>query len=83
MHFSFWPPGGAVCSTVCAVDDDISQCASSAVNGYKAWGGLTCHQRAKVLLGYNKLTFTHVRTLSTDCFCHWPNVVTCPPLTGW
>lgn len=47
-----------MCSTVCAVDDDVSQCASSAVNGYKAWSGLTCHQRAKVLLRYNKLTFT-------------------------
>ncbi|XP_042371004.1 aldehyde dehydrogenase family 16 member A1-like [Plectropomus leopardus] len=42
--------GGNVCSTVCAVDDDVSQCASSAVNGFKAWSGLSCHQRAKVLL---------------------------------
>ncbi|KAM9346112.1 aldehyde dehydrogenase family 16 member A1 [Symphorus nematophorus] len=42
--------GGNVCSTVCAVEDDVTQCASAAVNGYKAWGGLTCSQRAKVLL---------------------------------
>merc|ERR1719357_631765 len=36
--------GGNVCSMVCAVEDDISQCASSAVNGYKAWSGLSCYQ---------------------------------------
>ena len=71
-----------MCSTVCAVEDDISQCASAAVNGYTAWGGLTCYQRAKVLLRYSKLNF------STDCFYSCPDVdvnvrVTCPPLTGW
>ncbi|XP_073349844.1 aldehyde dehydrogenase family 16 member A1 [Pagrus major] len=42
--------GVNVCSTVCAVKDDISQCASSAVNGFKAWSTLSCYQRAKVLL---------------------------------
>lgn len=52
-------PGGNVCSTVCAVEDDVSQCASSAVNGYKAWSGMTCYNRAKVLLRSD--------TLSTDC----------------
>lgn len=52
--------GGKVCSTVCAVEDDVSQCASSAVNGYKAWSGLSCYQRAKVLLRYNRLTLLHI-----------------------
>lgn len=42
--------GVPVTSTVCAVDEDISQCASSATGGFKAWSGLTCQQRAKVLL---------------------------------
>lgn len=55
----FHSPGANVCSTVCAADDDVSHCASSAVNGYKAWSSLTCHQRAKVLLGCDTLTFTH------------------------
>lgn len=54
-----------MCSTVCAVEDDISQCASSAVNGFKAWSGLSCYQRAKVLLRYAKLSFLHIRTPST------------------
>ena len=51
-------PGGNVCSTVCAVEDDISLCASSAVNGFKAWSSLTCYQRAKVLLKYSTLSFS-------------------------
>ncbi|TNN51393.1 Aldehyde dehydrogenase family 16 member A1 [Liparis tanakae] len=42
--------GGNLCSTVCAEEDDISQCASSAVVGHQVWGDLSCHQRAKVLL---------------------------------
>ena len=48
--FSRCSPGGNLCSTVHAVEDDVSQCASSAVKGHKAWGDLSCHQRAKVLL---------------------------------
>ncbi|CAJ1075990.1 aldehyde dehydrogenase family 16 member A1 [Xyrichtys novacula] len=42
--------GANVCSTVCVVDDDVSQCASSSVGGFKTWSGLTCYQRAKLLL---------------------------------
>ncbi|XP_008329004.2 aldehyde dehydrogenase family 16 member A1 [Cynoglossus semilaevis] len=43
--------GAGVCfSTVCAAEEDVSQCASSALSGYKAWSGMTCHDRAKVLL---------------------------------
>lgn len=42
--------GVSVSSTVCAADEDISQCASSAASGFKAWSALTCQQRAKVLL---------------------------------
>ncbi|XP_062304719.1 aldehyde dehydrogenase family 16 member A1 [Osmerus eperlanus] len=42
--------GETVCSTVCAVQEDVSLSASSAASGFKYWSGLTCHQRAKVLL---------------------------------
>lgn len=49
--------GGSVCSTVCAVEDDITQCASSAANGFKAWSSQTCYQRAQVLLKYDSFTF--------------------------
>ncbi|KAM6905596.1 aldehyde dehydrogenase family 16 member A1 [Xenentodon cancila] len=42
--------GVVVCDIVCAEDNDISQCALSAVNGYKSWSSLTCHLKAKVLL---------------------------------
>lgn len=46
--------GASVCSTVCAVEEDSSQCASSAANSFKVWSALTCHQRAKVLLRYKQ-----------------------------
>lgn len=59
--------GGNVCSTVCAVEDDVSQCASSAVNGYKAWSGLTCHQRAKVLLRLVSVLGQHGQCVSELC----------------
>ncbi|CAB1341414.1 unnamed protein product [Coregonus sp. 'balchen'] len=42
--------GGAVCSTVCAVDDDVSLSVSSGASGFKAWSALPCHLRAKTLL---------------------------------
>lgn len=42
--------GSVICSTVCAEDDDISQCASSAADGYQVWSDRTCLQRANVLL---------------------------------
>lgn len=44
--------GNIICSTICAENDDISQCASSAADGHQAWSDLTCHQRANVLLRY-------------------------------
>lgn len=43
-----------MCSTVCALQADISQCASSAVKGFEAWSGLSCYQRSKVLLRYSE-----------------------------
>lgn len=46
----FFFAGATVCSAVCATEEDISQCASSAASGFKAWSALTCQQRAKVLL---------------------------------
>lgn len=42
--------GVQVCSTVCAVEEDVSQCAASSVNGFKTWSGLHCQERAKILL---------------------------------
>ncbi|XP_067427205.1 aldehyde dehydrogenase family 16 member A1 [Thunnus thynnus] len=59
--------GGNVCSTVCAVEDDISQVASSAVNGYKAWSGLSCYQRAKVLLKLVSVLGQHAQCVSELC----------------
>ncbi|XP_029292994.1 LOW QUALITY PROTEIN: aldehyde dehydrogenase family 16 member A1 [Cottoperca gobio] len=59
--------GGHVCSTVCAVEDDVSQCASSAVNGHKAWVNLSCHQRAKVLLRLVSVLGQHGPCVSELC----------------
>ncbi|XP_051242816.1 aldehyde dehydrogenase family 16 member A1 [Dicentrarchus labrax] len=59
--------GGTVCSTVCAVEDDVSQCASSAANGFKAWSGLTCSQRAKVLLSLVSVLGQHGQCVSELC----------------
>ncbi|XP_037647802.1 aldehyde dehydrogenase family 16 member A1 [Sebastes umbrosus] len=59
--------GGTVCSTVCAVEDDVSQCASSAVEGYKAWAGLSCYQRAKVLLRLVGVLGQHGQCVSELC----------------
>uniref|UniRef100_A0A8C3A7W9 Aldehyde dehydrogenase 16 family, member A1 n=1 Tax=Cyclopterus lumpus TaxID=8103 RepID=A0A8C3A7W9_CYCLU len=59
--------GGNLCSTVCAVEDDVSQCASSAVKGHKAWGDLSCHQRAKVLLRSASALGQHGTCVSELC----------------
>lgn len=59
--------GVEVCSTVCAVEDDISQCASSAVNGFKAWSVLSCYQRAKVLLRLVSALGQHGQCVSELC----------------
>ncbi|XP_068434018.1 aldehyde dehydrogenase family 16 member A1 [Clinocottus analis] len=59
--------GGILCSTVHAVEDDVSQCASSAVKGHKAWGDLSCHQRAKVLLRAASALGQHGPCLSELC----------------
>ncbi|XP_041633800.1 aldehyde dehydrogenase family 16 member A1 [Cheilinus undulatus] len=59
--------GGIVCSTVCAAEDDASQCASSAVSGYKAWSGLSCYQRAKMLLKLVSLLGQHGQCVSELC----------------
>ncbi|KAL7377577.1 hypothetical protein ABVT39_001540 [Epinephelus coioides] len=59
--------GVNVCSTVCAVEEDVSQCASSAVNGYKAWSSLSCYQRAKVLLRLVSVLGQHGQCVSELC----------------
>lgn len=59
--------GGVVCSVACAEEADISHCAASSVSGFKAWSGLTCHQRAKVLLRLVSVLGQHTRCVSELC----------------
>lgn len=59
--------GVAICRTVCAVEEDVSQCASSSVSGFKSWSGLNCQQRAKVLLRLVSALGQHAQCLSELC----------------
>lgn len=59
--------GATVCTTSCAEDDDVSQCASSAVSGYQTWSGLSCCQRSKVLLRLVSVLGQHGQCLSELC----------------
>lgn len=59
--------GGAVCSTVCAVEEDVAQCASSTAAGFKTWSGLTCHQRATVILRLVSVLQRHGQCVSELC----------------
>uniref|UniRef100_H3D0P4 Aldehyde dehydrogenase 16 family, member A1 n=1 Tax=Tetraodon nigroviridis TaxID=99883 RepID=H3D0P4_TETNG len=59
--------GSVICSTVCAEDDDISQCASSAADGYQVWSELTCRQRADVLLRLVGIVGQHGQCVSELC----------------
>ncbi|XP_056157937.1 aldehyde dehydrogenase family 16 member A1 [Lampris incognitus] len=62
--------GGTVCSVVCAVDEDIAQCVSSAVGGFEAWSGLSCYQRAKLLLRFVSVVGQHAQCVSElDVLC--------------
>uniref|UniRef100_A0A8B9L5X9 Aldehyde dehydrogenase 16 family, member A1 n=1 Tax=Astyanax mexicanus TaxID=7994 RepID=A0A8B9L5X9_ASTMX len=68
--------GGTVCSLVCAEDEDISSCASSAAAGFKAWGELSGHRRAKVLLRLASTLQRYTQCVSELCdLCQSP----CPP----
>lgn len=65
--------GIQVCSTVCAVEEDVSQCASSSVNAFKSWSGLPCQQRAKVLLRLVGVLGQNAACLSELCdLCEAP-----------
>nr|XP_057905401.1 aldehyde dehydrogenase family 16 member A1 isoform X1 [Doryrhamphus excisus]XP_057905402.1 aldehyde dehydrogenase family 16 member A1 isoform X1 [Doryrhamphus excisus] len=65
--------GGLVCSTVCAVEADISQCASSALKGFEAWSGMSCYQRSKVLLRLASTLGQHGQCLTELCdLCQAP-----------
>ncbi|KAJ0057950.1 hypothetical protein NL108_007164 [Boleophthalmus pectinirostris] len=65
--------GVQVCSTVCAEEEDISQCASSSVNGFKSWSSLNCQQRAKVLLRLVGVLGQHAACVSELCeLCEAP-----------
>ncbi|MED6269358.1 hypothetical protein CHARACLAT_032321 [Characodon lateralis] len=59
--------GGVLCTTVCAEDSDISQCASSAATGYTSWSNLTCSQRSKALLRLVSVLGLHGQCLSELC----------------
>lgn len=68
--------GGTVCSLVCAEDEDLSSCASSAAAGFKAWGELSGHRRAKVLLRLASTLQRYTQCVSELCdLCQSP----CPP----
>ncbi|KAJ0001522.1 hypothetical protein NQD34_006542 [Periophthalmus magnuspinnatus] len=65
--------GVQVCSTVCAEEEDISQCASSSVNGFDSWSRLNCQQRAKVLLRLVSVLGQHAVCVSELCeLCEAP-----------
>ncbi|XP_028268683.1 aldehyde dehydrogenase family 16 member A1 [Parambassis ranga] len=59
--------GRVLCSTTCAEEADISQCASSAVNGLEAWRSLSCYQRSKVLLRLVGVLGQHGQCVSELC----------------
>ncbi|XP_066498768.1 aldehyde dehydrogenase family 16 member A1 isoform X2 [Hoplias malabaricus] len=59
--------GGAVCSIICAEDEDISSCASSASGGFKAWSELSGHSRAKVLLRLASTLQRYTQCVSELC----------------
>uniref|UniRef100_A0AAV2KF71 Aldehyde dehydrogenase domain-containing protein n=1 Tax=Knipowitschia caucasica TaxID=637954 RepID=A0AAV2KF71_KNICA len=59
--------GDTVCSTVCAIEDDVLQCATSSVSGFKSWSGLNCRQRAKVLLRLADVLGQHAACVSELC----------------
>uniref|UniRef100_A0A3P9JC60 Aldehyde dehydrogenase 16 family, member A1 n=1 Tax=Oryzias latipes TaxID=8090 RepID=A0A3P9JC60_ORYLA len=56
--------GGQVCGVLCAEEADVSQCAASAVSGFKSWSLLSCYQRAKVLLRLVGVLGLHAQCLS-------------------
>uniref|UniRef100_A0A3B5MLY7 Aldehyde dehydrogenase 16 family, member A1 n=1 Tax=Xiphophorus couchianus TaxID=32473 RepID=A0A3B5MLY7_9TELE len=59
--------GGVVCSTACAEDADVSQCASSAAAGWTSWSSLSCSQRAKALLRLVGVLGLHGQCVSELC----------------
>ncbi|XP_072299670.1 aldehyde dehydrogenase family 16 member A1 [Eucyclogobius newberryi] len=65
--------GVQVCSTVCAAEEDVLQCASSSVNGFKSWSGLNCQQRGKVLLRLVGVLGQHAACVTELCdLCEAP-----------
>ncbi|XP_061893009.1 aldehyde dehydrogenase family 16 member A1-like [Entelurus aequoreus] len=59
--------GDLVCHTVCAVEADISQCISSALQGFDVWSGLSCYQRSKVLLRLASTLGQHGQSVTELC----------------
>ncbi|XP_063046894.1 aldehyde dehydrogenase family 16 member A1 [Engraulis encrasicolus] len=59
--------GRAVCSLMCAVDEDVSSCVSSAASSFKAWSQLSCHQRATPLLKLASAVQRHSQCVTELC----------------
>ncbi|KAL6476613.1 hypothetical protein MHYP_G00151120 [Metynnis hypsauchen] len=65
--------GGTVCSVICAKDEDISSCGSSASAGFKTWSELSGHRRAKVLLRLASTLQRYTQCVSELCdLCQSP-----------
>ncbi|XP_075996571.1 aldehyde dehydrogenase family 16 member A1 [Genypterus blacodes] len=72
--------GGAVCCTLCAEDQDVSVCVSSAVSGFKLWSRLSCYQRANVLQRLLGVVGQHAQCVSQLCdvceaSCSWSTLL--------
>ncbi|KAL2101125.1 hypothetical protein ACEWY4_002886 [Coilia grayii] len=59
--------GRVVCSLICAVEEDVSGCASSAAKSFKGWSELSCHQRAQPLLRLANALQRHSQCVTELC----------------
>nr|XP_023654391.1 aldehyde dehydrogenase family 16 member A1 [Paramormyrops kingsleyae] len=59
--------GGSVCSILCASDDDVSLSVSAAKAAFRAWSGLTCPQRARVLRRWAAALQRYAQCLAELC----------------
>ncbi|XP_076121338.1 aldehyde dehydrogenase family 16 member A1 [Alosa pseudoharengus] len=59
--------GKTVCSMMCAVEEDVSACLSSAAKGANGWSELSCHQRAQPFLRLASAVQRHSQCMSELC----------------
>ncbi|XP_076852487.1 aldehyde dehydrogenase family 16 member A1 [Brachyhypopomus gauderio] len=59
--------GAALCSIICAKDEDVSACVSSASAGFKAWSEQSAHHRSKVLLRLARTLQRYSQCVSELC----------------